>query len=145
MQGLQNAFYEQTPGEYMIDTITNDGNTMCSATEQLSDDYQKYPIDSMPQVQPQQDAYYSETPGKNYHTEYTDDDQNQQYFLEVNTDQAQQQQQQYQQIDNTTNVGRANDERIHNYLQSDTDDSQITDRNQNAQYQDSDFDLSTNS
>lgn len=149
LQGLQHAFYEQSPAEYTVDTITNDGNTMISATEQLSDGYQQYqyPIDSMSQVQPQQDAYYSVTPGENYYTEYTDDDQNQQYYSEVNTDPEQHlpQQQQQQQIDNTTNVGQANDERIPNYLQSDTDDSQIMDRNQNAQYQDSDFDFSTNS
>lgn len=142
LQGVQTAFYEQSPGEYTADTITNDGNTMISATEQLSDGYQQYPIDSMSQVQPQQDPYYSVTPGENYYTEYTDDDQNQQYFLDVNA--AQEQHPQHQ-INNTTNVDQANDEQIPNYLQSDTNNSQITDRNQNVPYQDSDFDFSTNS
>lgn len=139
-------YYTAEPTE-ISDGIVNDG-------------YQQFQTESALQVPPKQDEYYTVSPGENYYTDYD----NETYAAPSNTTNvtgvaAQQtqshslnqlQQQPQLQPQPLSNIPKQH-EPIHvpNYLQSDTDDSQIGYPNQTTnaapQSQDSDFDFSTNS
>lgn len=139
----------------------------------VNDGYQQFQAKTTLQVPPKQDEYYTVSPGENYYTDYENVNENQTYAVPSNARNAsavaaqqkqnhsQKQQQQVpqphpqpqpQQIQpqSISNLPKQH-EPIHvpNYLQSDTDDSQIGYPNQAAnaapQSQDSDFDFSTNS
>lgn len=118
-------------------------------------------------LQPKQDDYYTVSPGENYYTDYDNSNQNQNYALTSNTQNAvhavdvnvmdqqkimQPSQSQRQQQAPQIQAQPIQQRQIPNYLQSDTDDSQIGYQNQptnNSAPQShdstSDFDFSTNS
>lgn len=111
-------------------------------------------------MQPKQDEYYTVSPGENYYTDYENTNENQTYELPSNTgnsqvvdvavmEQSQLQHQQQPPMQTQPQLQSIQQQPIPNYLQSDSEDSQIAYQNQptnNApQSQESDFDFSTNS
>lgn len=134
------------------------------------DGYQQFQPEATLQVQPKQDEYYTVSPGENYYTDYENVNENQTYTVPSNarnsrtsetsaTDQQklQQQQPQPQQQHHQQQEKQQPPQpplpaaHVPNYLQSDTDDSQIGYQNQptnnapQSQDSNSDFDFSTNS
>lgn len=150
---------------------TTDATEMNDGT--VNDGYQQFQTETTLQVPPKQDEYYTVSPGENYYTDYENVNEtpqtyavpsnagNSQPVIVAAVDQQnqrqpppllpQQQQQQMQHQPQPLSNLPTQQEPIHvpNYLQSDTDDSQIGQQNQteNAapQSQDSDFDFSINS
>lgn len=135
----------------------------------VNDGYQQYQTESTLQVQPKQDEYYTVSPGENYYTDYENVNDNRTYAAPSNATNLQavdvpvveqhhqqqkrqpppQPQQQQQPQPQSNQQTQPEPIYVPNYLQSDTDDSQIGYQNQPAnnppQSQDSDFDFSTNS
>lgn len=143
----------------------NDAVVANSSGNVADDNYQQYPTDATLQVQPKQDEYYTVSPGENYYNEdYGNYDDNQTYSTNTNvgnssqlstistaaTEQTTNNPQTHQEIEYSEPNAQTRTPQIPNYLQSDTDDSQIgyqnTATNQQApQSQDSDFEFSINS
>lgn len=129
------------------------------------DSYHQYSTDATLQVQPKQDEYYTVSPGENYYNEdYGNYDDNQTYSTNTNvgnssqlstistapTEQTTNNPQTHQEAVYSEPNAQIASAHIPNYLQSDTDDSQIGYQNiatnqQAPQSQDSDFEFSINS
>lgn len=175
---MENVGYEQPwTNEYGSSDVITDGNNIPSTNEQYANAYgQQAEIESHQlQTQSQPDEYYTVSPGENYYADYNS---NQPYpsqtteesggdtggYVSANTiadvsapnvhepfnQSAQEVTIEQQQIPDEVQIERLpRQNRIPNYLQSDTDDSQIgyiEPSNANAtSYPDSDFEFSTNS
>lgn len=177
-QALENVGYEQQwTNEYGSGDVDDNGHNIPLASEQYANAYGQQAVTQAQQlqIQSQPDEYYAVTPGENYYVDYStsqpytshsaDDDgvDGNDGNMMANTtsvvatpnahepfNQSVQAATIEQQIPDAVQMERqTRPNRVPNYLQSDTDDSQtgyIDPNNANsATYPDSDFEFSTNS